>query len=166
LEARVRQSAKAAAALLKRLERRAVATSSQPAVDALVQGFSQLEALVLTEHGLFATHRAALAANLNAQAQTLKDVLTISSQRVKQALLQAERQAQALNADAKAMTQRAAHQAQIGIALIIFTSLIMAILAGVWIMQAIAVPLREGGARLEPDCRWGSDGRHSGHSGR
>jgi hypothetical protein len=66
LEARFQQSAKAAAALLKRLLRRVTATSSQLAVDALVQGFSQLEALVVADHGLFATHRAALAANLNA----------------------------------------------------------------------------------------------------
>jgi methyl-accepting chemotaxis protein len=102
----------------------------------------------LTDHGLFATHRAALAANLNAQAETLKEVLAASSHQVQQALLQVEGQAQALNGDAKARVQRAAHQARISIALIIFASMIMAILAGVWIMRAITVPLKEAGSAL------------------
>jgi signal transduction histidine kinase/DNA-binding NarL/FixJ family response regulator len=89
-----------------------------------------------------------LAANLNAQAETLKDVLTASSQQVQQALLQVEKRAQALNGDAKARAQQAAHQARISIALIIFASMIMAILAGVWIMRAITVPLKEAGRAL------------------
>ena len=71
LDARFEESAKASAILLKRLKR-GVATPSQPMVDAVVQVFADRGA-GLRGRRLIPTHRAALAANRDAQAETLKE---------------------------------------------------------------------------------------------
>jgi len=107
------------------------------------QNFSQLYAVVLAEDGLFATHSASLAANTNANAETLKQSLTNTSKDAEQALRKVAELARGLNEQARAAADRGVKQAQTSIGIVIFLGLFMALLVGLVITRAITRPLRQ-----------------------
>ena len=143
LEGDFQKSLKTATMLLKHLTNRLQNHGATQTITAVQQSVAQLQALVLAENGLFATHRAALTANLNAEARTLKDLLNTTSRHAEQALQHVTKQAEALNAQARGRAHAAAQQSQTNILLVIVIGLIVAAVVGTGVARAVTRPLSE-----------------------
>jgi len=141
IEESFQKSAKASTAILKRLMSRTKTGEYTQIVEKISQGMSQLYAVALAEDGLFATRRASLAANTNAE--TLQEALTNTSNDVELALRKVAELVRGLSEQARAAADSGVKQAQTSVGIVIFLGLFMALLVGLVITRAIIRPLRQ-----------------------
>jgi len=137
VEERFQKSFKVSDSLIKKLMRRVNDDQHTQAVENINQGFVQLHTLALGEHGLFPVYKESLAANIDAEAQTLKESLGKASKSLALALQKVAELAREVNEQAKLSANHAVKKAQTSISIIIFLGLTIALLVGVLITPVI-----------------------------